>query len=305
MTTASLHRPSWPGKIAIAARDIKLAHSVFALPFALLGAFLGAAPGLGWRRFAGQVGLVVLCMEFARTWAMLANRVIDRRLDAENPRTAGRAFAAGTLAERDGLVMLAGSGLLFIAACAAFLVFFGNAVPLIASAPLLTWLAFYSYTKRFTLLCHLVLGLSLAASPLAAAVAIGGLAGLEPSVWWLAGFVACWVAGFDLIYAMQDEAFDREKGLRSIPAALGARGAAWASRGLHLLAIATLAGTVASDGSLNAIFSIAAAFASALLVAEHVVMAVRGPAGIPMAFFTLNGVVAIVLGAAGIADVLL
>ncbi len=293
--------------LRIAAADIKLAHSVFALPFAVLGAFLAAAGAGGevaWPRFAGQLALVVVCMVFARTWAMLINRLADREFDAKNPRTSRRALASGRLSGRRGWSLAIGSALLFCAGAVAFLPLFGNPWPAYLCVPVLIWIAFYSYTKRFTALCHIFLGGALAASPLAAAIAVRPEALAEVwAVWWIAAFVLCWVAGFDVIYALQDEDFDRGEGLSSIPAALGTRGAIWASRVLHAAAAVALVGAARSDPRLGWAFGAAAALAVGLLVFEHAVVARRGKAGIPMAFFTVNGFLSVLLGLAGCVDV--
>lgn len=308
---------TWRTKLAIAARDIKLSHSVFALPFAVLGAFLAAprtADGpIAWPRFGAQLTLIVVCMFFARTFAMLVNRVADRRFDAANARTARRAFAAGTLSARDGAVMLLGCTLAFMLACAGFGVLDGNWVPLVASPLLLAWLALYSFTKRFTALCHVFLGGALAASPIAAAVAVGGLDALAwpandpssapgPALWLIAVMVLVWVAGFDVIYAFQDLDFDRGRGLHSIPAKLGRPAAAWVSRGLHAVAVAALIGAGLLNRELGILFFVGVASVTALLVLEHAVLVKRGDAGIPMAFFTLNGFVSVVLGTLGALD---
>ena len=329
-------RPAGKGtlaaKIAIAFADIKIAHSLFALPFAVLAAFLagpgramtlhtravaeadeGAAPpefAFGWWSFAVKLGLIVLCMVFARTWAMLVNRIADRTLDAENPRTAKRAFAAGRLSTADGLLMLAGSAGLFIAACAMFTVFFDNQWPLYGSIPVLIWIAFYSFTKRFTLLCHVFLGSALAVSPIAAAVAVDPeslrlLTSTGPSIYLLAAMVLCWVAGFDVIYALQDHEHDAEAGLHSIPARLGPRRAIFLSRVLHLACLGALLGAWAFNPNLGQVFGIGVGATAVLLVAEHLVLVKRGEAGLNMAFFTLNGVISLVLGATGIADLFL
>lgn len=303
--------PAWR-VLTIAARDIKLAHSVFALPFALLAAAVvaprGPGGGVDWPRFAGQLALVCICMVAARTWAMVFNRVADRRFDAENPRTARRAFASGALGREAGLALLAGSAGLFTAACACLWAFYGNPAPLAFAVPVLGWIAFYSYTKRFTALCHVVLGTALALSPVAAAVAVGGLGVLDGAwLWWLAGMVLAWVAGFDVIYALQDLDFDRSRGLRSIPAALGWRGAIWVSRGLHAAAIAAIWiawAQARAAGLLGPLFGAAVALTALLLLAEHAVLTRRGKAGLEMAFFTINGVVSIVIGCLGIADAL-
>jgi 4-hydroxybenzoate polyprenyltransferase len=305
-------RPRATEKIAIAFADIKIAHSVFALPFAILAAFL-AGPGRDlsaqrdtkWWAFAVKLGLIVLCMVFARTWAMLVNRVADRKLDAANPRTAKRAFAAGRLSTTDGLLMLAGSAGLFIGACALFTVFFDNLWPLYGSVPVLVWIAFYSFTKRFTLLCHFFLGGALAISPIAAAVAVDPQALWMPSLWCLAGMVVCWVAGFDVIYALQDHEHDSEAGLHSIPAKLGPARAINLSRALHAACFLALLGAWAFNPHLASAFAIGVGATGALLIAEHLVLTKRGEAGLNMAFFTLNGVISLVLGATGIADVFL
>ena len=320
---------SLASKVAIAFADIKIAHSVFALPFALLAAFL-AGPGramiahrnmvaetaegetpsefdFGWFHFAVKLGLIVLCMVFARTWAMLVNRIADRKLDAENPRTKQRAFAAGRLSAADGLLMLAGSAGLFITACSMFTVFYDNLWPLYGSIPVLLWIAFYSFTKRFTLLCHFFLGGALAVSPIAAAVAIdpGALhvfTKTGPSIYLLAGMVLCWVAGFDVIYALQDHEHDAEAGLHSIPAKLGPTRAIVLSRMLHAACIGALLTAWALNPNLGSVFGIGVGATAVLLIAEHLVLVRRGEAGLNMAFFTLNGVISLVLGATGIAD---
>jgi 4-hydroxybenzoate polyprenyltransferase len=295
---------SW---LRLAASDIKLAHSVFALPFAVLAAFLARDPDAGWGRFAGQLALVVVCMVLARTWAMLFNRIADRGFDAANPRTARRAVASGALpAARAWGLALASAGL-FIAAASLFGVFFANWWPAVLAAPALAWIAFYSLTKRFTALCHIVLGSALAASPLAAALAIDPGVYASPTaaaLWWLAAMVLLWVAGFDVIYALQDIDFDRQANLRSIPARLGWRGAAWVARALHAGAAAALVVAWHGEPRFGWVFGAGVAVVLATLVLEHLVLARRGQAGLDMAFFTLNGVVSCVLGVAGVVDVL-
>ena len=288
------------------AGDIKIAHSVFALPFALLAVFLTRPEGEPPARLAGKLTLVIACMVSARTWAMLVNRLADRQIDAANPRTARRALPGGRLTTRQGLTAAALSAAAFIACAALFGAFFDNWWPAMLAAPVLAWIAFYSFTKRFTALCHLFLGGALAASPICAAIAINpeSLAH-TPALWWLAAMVLCWVAGFDVIYALQDLDFDRTAGLSSIPAALGNRGAAWTSRTLHAVAATCLLLAWRADPRLGLAFAIAVALAITLLVAEHIVLVRRGLAGLDLAFFTLNGVVSCLVGAAGIADLLL
>jgi 4-hydroxybenzoate polyprenyltransferase len=299
--------------LRVVASDIKLAHSVFALPFAVLGAFMAWSGGYpGTRGFILQLALIIPCMVFARTWAMLFNRIADRRFDAENPRTARRALASGrlSLGQAWAAALLAAGA--FVAAASLFYVLFGNPWPGLLSIPVLAWIAFYSLTKRFTWLCHLFLGGALAASPIAAAIAVNPSTVLPPwpipavpAIYLLAGMVLFWVAGFDVIYAMQDIDFDRARGLSSIPARLGWRGAAWTSRVLHVLAFLMLVGAWLAHGQFGWIFGAAVAMVGGLLVFEHIVLFRRGRAGLQMAFFTVNGVVSCILGVAGCLDVVL
>ncbi len=307
LTTQSTRALGWGAKLRLVGADIKLAHSVFALPFALLAAFLVAPRDDGrisWPTFSAQLALIVVCMVCARTWAMVVNRVADRSIDAANPRTARRAFAAGALTGRDGALLLVGSALAFIGACVLFWVFFANPWPTLLSGVVLAWIAFYSFTKRFTWWCHLFLGGALAASPVAAAIAVDGRLTPPPGVLWLALMVLLWVAGFDVIYALQDLDFDRERGLRSIPARFGWKGAAWISRALHAGAVAALVVAWRVEPRFGWLFGVGLGVVVAVLIWEHLILARRGRAGIPMAFFTLNGVVALALGASGIADTL-
>jgi 4-hydroxybenzoate polyprenyltransferase len=260
-------------------------------------------------------------MFFARTWAMLVNRLADWRYDAANPRTSRRAVASGRLSARDGWLVAIGCAIGFALACAGFWWLEGNPWPLFLCVPVLAWIAFYSFTKRFTMLAHLFLGGALAASPIASAIAaqprlvFGALGLMEPStgaspgagaaLFLLAGFVLLWVAGFDVAYALQDLDFDRRTGLHSIPSKLGARGALWSARALHAGALAMLVLAARCDARFGGIMLSAAALAGAILVFEHVVLARRGVAGLPLAFFTLNGCVSLLMGAAGVADVLM
>ncbi len=292
-----------------AASDIKLAHSVFALPFAVLGAFLvaprSASGAIDWPPFSRMLAIVIACMFFARTWAMLFNRIADAAIDGQNPRTARRAIPSGRLSSRAAWTLALGAAACFIACCTLFGLAFANWWPAMLSLPVLLWIALYSLTKRFTALCHVFLGGALAVSPLAAALAVGpDLLPATPAVWLLALMVLLWVAGFDVIYALQDIDFDRQRGLHSIPAALGWRRAAWISRALHAAALAALVGAWRADPRLGTLFAGAVALVAALLLAEHTVLARKGKQGLDMAFFTLNGVVACVLGAAGLVDLL-
>jgi 4-hydroxybenzoate polyprenyltransferase len=308
-TAPNLAHASLSAKLILAAGDIKLAHSVFAMPFAILAAFMARPVGSPWRVFAAQLGLIVICMVLARTWAMLVNRLADRQIDAANPRTQRRVLASGRLAARDGLLIALGSAALFVAACGAFWVFFANPWPLTLSLPVLAWIGFYSFTKRFTALCHVFLGGALAASPIAAAIAVDPhVPTTTPALWFLSGMVLLWVAGFDVIYGLQDIEFDRGAGLHSVPARLGWRGAIWVSRVLHVGAFAILAlaaSPVGREARFGPVFFAAVGGVGVLLLVEHAILAKRGKAGLDMAFFTVNGVVSCVLGVAGVLDVTL
>lgn len=286
------------------AKDIKLSHSVFALPFALLGAFLALPDGpIDWRALAVAAALVVGCMVTARTAAMVANRLLDRQIDARNPRTASRAIPAGRISPAQAAWALAGASLAFVGCCALFLALRSNPWPLALSLPVLAWICSYGLFKRFTALCHLWLGASLAISPVAAAVAVRPEAATDAAPWLLAGAVMLWVAGFDVLYAMQDTEFDVRDGLHSMPSRLGVRGAAWASRAMHAGSVALLVLFWRSEPALGQAFGAAVALAAAVIATEHALLATGGAAGFAKHFTTLNGIVSLVLGAAGIASI--
>lgn len=305
MTEAASARPSSGALRSVLelARDIKLSHSVFALPFALLAMVLAAV----WAQRtpdAVEIVLIVVGMVLARTVAMSVNRAADATIDAANPRTARRALPAGRVSRGFVAGAIAVCSALFILATAGFLVVRGNPWPLVLSPLVLAYLAGYSFTKRFTWLCHLYLGSALALSPVAAVIAIepGFLARPEP--WLLAGMVTCWVAGFDIIYALQDVAFDREHAVHSMPANLGAEVALWISRGLHVASAAALVALWQWSPMLNTAFLIATVAVIALLIVEHALVWGSRTHHIPLAFLTVNGVISLALGAAGIFDAL-
>jgi 4-hydroxybenzoate polyprenyltransferase len=314
MNSSSAHISPWQA-LRIVASDIKIAHSIFALPFAILGACiagpLGASASRDLATFGVKLLLIIVCMVLARTWAMLFNRLVDARFDALNPRTARRAFASGNLSSSFGWTIAAASIVGFVLTTTLFWILFNNPWPTYLSIPVLAWIGFYSITKRFTWLCHLFLGGALAASPLAAAIAIEPSRVLEsPSLWYLSGFVLAWVAGFDVLYALQDETFDRQQGLHSIPAALGTNRALWLSRILHASGVASLVLADLSSTMLGPAFGAGIVIVTGLLILEHVIVATQwrggqGKAALNMAFFTVNGVVSCVLGGLGIIDLLL
>ena len=286
------------------AEMVKLSHSIFALPFALMATFLAGRhiEGRGVPRL-GQFGLILVCMVAARSAAMTFNRIVDAQIDARNPRTAQRPLPAGRMT-------LAAAWIMFVLACATFGVgcigfhlYFANTWPILLSGPVLLFLCGYSLTKRFTRFSHFYLGAALGLSPLAAWVAVHPASlGLATALLMLA--VTCWVAGFDIIYACQDIEIDRQEGLYSLPSRIGPAGALWLARCSHVVSVASLVGLgVVAD--LGSFYAAGVALAAVLLVVENGLVRVGDYSKVNMAFFTVNGVVSVVLAAAAIADVLL
>lgn len=265
---------------------VKFSHSIFALPFALQGAWLAAG---GMPRGMDILWIVVAAV-CARTAAMAFNRLVDRRQDAANPRTAGRELPAGKLvpAQVAGLVVLAALG--FVGAAFALNPLAGR-----LSLPVLAVLLSYSFFKRFSLLAHAVLGLGLALAPLGAWIAVrGDFEGDLRPVLLLAAAVWSWVAGFDLIYACQDAEFDRASGLHSVPARFGVGRALLIARVLHLVTVACLVAFTAS-ADLSWIYWTAVGGAALLLAWEHSLVAPDDLSRVNVAFFTLNGWVGVAL----------
>ena len=275
------------------------------MPFAVLAAALAFEPEPSVGRVAVVLTLVVLCMVFARTWAMLVNRLADARFDADNPRTAGRAVASGRLGSKQGWAIAFGAAALFCAAATLFWPLTGNPWPAYLCVPVLGFVALYSYTKRFTALCHVFLGAALAVSPLAAGLAVRPESIIDtPVLWSLAGFVVLWVAGFDVIYALQDlDLTQNTSCTRSGSARL-----AWCDLGerfMHAAGLAALILSATSDRRLGLIYALGVAGVTGLLLIEHLTLARRGRAGIPMAFFTYNGLASLAVGTAGVLDLVL
>ena len=261
---------------------VKLSHSVFALPFALSGCALAAARyGISVR----QVVLVVLAMLTARNAAMGFNRLADHAIDADNPRTAGRELPAGRLSRGVVWAFTVALAAAFVAVAFALNPLCGLLSPLALAIVL-----GYSYTKRFTWASHLVLGLALAIAPVGGWLAVAGRFALTP--WLLAAAVLFWVAGFDTIYACQDEAFDRSRGLHSIPARFGIARALWIARGLHLAALVAMAG-VGIVAALHPIYWLGLAIVAGVLVWEHRLVSASDLSKIGVAFLNANGVISI------------
>jgi len=301
MTTAP--PPPITQQLLAVARDIKLSHTVFALPFALLATFLAAGSASRPPRPAEFI-LILLCMFFARTFAMAFNRLSDAVIDARNQRTDQRAIPSGRARNHTMRWVVLASAFAFVVCTALFIMATGNAFPLILSLPVLVVLAGYSYTKRFTWLCHAFLGLALSISPVAAAIAIEPSYLGQPIVWLLALMVLTWGAGFDVLYALQDTEVDRQLGLYSIPSRLGVGKALVISRALHIISIAALLSVATFSRQLGMLFMIAASLTCALLILEHALVWGGRTKQLNMAFFTVNGIISLALGAAGIADII-
>jgi 4-hydroxybenzoate polyprenyltransferase len=250
---------------------------------------------------AGVLGLILVCMVTARTVAMASNRLLDATLDARNPRTAGRAIPSGRLSTTFYATILAACGVAFLAATAAFWFAWHNPYPPLLALPVLLFLGAYPLLKRFTRLCHYYLGAALALAPVCAWLAVKG--SLAPPPLWMAGAVLCWTAGFDIIYACQDYLSDVECGVFSVPAKIGIGPALWVSRLTHAVCVAMLIGLGRSAPALGLLYAIGVGIAVALLVVEHAVVRADDLSKVGLAFFTLNGIISLVLGTLGIVDV--
>lgn len=272
---------------------VTFAHTIFALPFALLAAVLAAG---GWPP-PGTLFWILVAMVGARSSAMAFNRIADRGIDAENPRTRSRDIPAGRVSVASASVFCVLSAAVFV-----FAAWRLNPLCLALSPVALGIVLGYSYTKRVTALSHVVLGLGLAIAPVGAWIAVTGAFALPPVVLGLS--VLFWVAGFDVIYSLQDEAFDREHGLFSLPARLGARRALDVSTAFHAVSLALLYGVcLLVDGGL--LFGIGVVLAGVFLVRQHVLVKPGDLSRVDGAFFTANGWLSAAVFACGAADVFL
>jgi 4-hydroxybenzoate polyprenyltransferase len=296
---------------------IKFSHSIFALPFAIIGFFLGVtAPG-AFRNikinhflldtplkktevyFQLQYGifiLVIACMIFARSAAMAFNRYLDRHIDAKNPRTKIREIPSGVIMPKHALGFTIVSALLFIVTC-----YFINDLCFYLSFVALFVVLGYSYTKRFTPLCHLILGLGLALAPVGAFIAVTNQFNGLPIFFSLVVFF--WVSGFDVIYALQDESFDRENNLQSIPVLLGTKNALRVSRIFHTVAAGILI-YIGSRYPFYYLYWIGTGFFCILLIRQHTLIKENDLRKVDLAFFTLNGFASILFAVFVIADIL-
>ncbi len=280
---------------------VKFSHTVFALPFAIIGFFIGLNPAV-FRPFNSMketvnsslffldviklFSLVLLCMVFARSAAMAFNRYLDSSFDAKNPRTAIREIPAGIISKQSALRFVIINSLLFVT-----VTFFINPICFYLSPVALFVVLFYSYTKRFTIFCHLVLGIGLSLAPIGAYLAVTGKFDLLPLLFSFT--VLFWVSGFDIIYALQDEQFDKENQLYSMPAALGKKKALRVSEFLHLLSAASIlfAGVYGHFGWL---FWIGVAVFIGMLVYQHSIVKPTDLSKVNIAFMTANGIASVV-----------
>jgi 4-hydroxybenzoate polyprenyltransferase len=277
-------------------RLVKFAHTIFAMPFALMAfvyALWSTKAEFSWILLAQ----FVLCMVFARNVAMGFNRWADRHIDKENPRTADREIPAGKISPRNAMIFVVVNAILFIATACTI-----NMLTAILSPVALAVIMFYSYCKRFTSLAHLVLGLSLGIAPAGAFIAVTGT--LTWQVCLLSLLVLTWCGGFDIIYALQDAKFDRERGLHSIPSTFSVATSLYISIALHCVSVAAL---VAFAWQLphSWLLWCGVGLFTAILVAEHILVTPKKQRSIGIAFGTLNGLASLTLAAFVIANILI
>ena len=274
---------------------IKFSHTIFAMPFALIGFFLATKSN----EFEWILLLyVVLCMIFARSAAMAFNRYIDRDIDTNNPRTAQvREIPNGSIKANSALIFVIINSLLFISTT--YLI---NSLCLALSPVALLVIIGYSYTKRFTALCHLVLGLGLALAPIGAYLAVSGEFNIIPLLFSAA--VIFWVSGFDIIYSLQDQEFDKEQKLHSIPVMIGTKNALNLSKLLHFFTFSSLI-IAGSLGDFSLYYWIGFWIFTTLLIYQHILLKHNDLSKINLAFFTTNGIASVVFGIFVIADLLI
>lgn len=279
------------------ANFVKLPHTVFALPFAIVGVVLASyRAAVDWR----TVLWVVIAFTAARFAAMGFNRIVDRDIDAKNPRTKGREIPTGAISVVSAQTAVAAASMLFL-----FAAWQLNRLCFLLAPIALAWVFFYSYTKRFTASAHLVLGLGLGIAPVGGFLAVTGS---WPDPWWalvaLASGVMTWVAGFDVLYSLQDIEVDRAQGLRSIPAVLGVGGAINAARLLHVCSVGMLA-LAGAELSPTPGWTIGTLVVAALLLWEHRLVRQGDLSRLNAAFFTMNGVMSLLFCAIVLAERLL
>lgn len=274
-------------KVKIFLEMIKIEHTLFALPFAFMGALVGSMVEKGHLPSWAQIGWVLVAMIGARSAAMALNRLIDAAIDAKNPRTANRAIPAGLLKAGEVILFTGVSfGLLILAAWMLEPLSF-YLLPIAVFM-----LVFYSFTKRFTWLCHVILGFTIALAPLGGWVAVTNVIDWPAIIFFIT--VACWTTGFDVVYACQDYEFDKKEGLHSIPVRFGIPGALKIARGFHIV---TMLGFVLLIWltNLNWIYILGVVIACGLLIYEHLIVKPNDLTRLNTAFFTMNGTLSMVV----------
>ena len=271
---------------------IKFEHTVFALPFAIMSAFLASETPPSW----SELGWILVAMVGARSCAMSFNRLADAEIDTQNPRTKRRAIPAGLLRKSEVWAFTIFSSLLLVVAAHQL-----NPLAFNLSPVALATIMLYSYTKRFTSMSHLWLGLSLSIAPIGAWIAIKGQFDVLPLL--LGLVVMLWTAGFDIIYACQDLDFDRRQGLYSIPAQFGIYSALWISTALHVITVILLV-VIWYISPLGLIYLGGVGLVSVILIYEHVIVKPHDLSRVNLAFFRLNGAVSLILMFLAVADVL-
>lgn len=275
---------------------VKFSHTVFAMPFALVGFFI-AYKGCHTHFSMLLLVQVMLCMVFARSAAMSFNRLVDRDFDMKNPRTNQREIPAGAVKPKSALVFVIVNALLFI-----ITTFFINRLVFFLSPVALLVVLFYSYTKRFTVLCHFVLGLGLSLAPIGAYLAVTGEFSLLPVLFSV--IVLFWSSGFDIIYSLQDENFDRTERLKSVPAALGAKKALLLAVALHLIVVWIVI-FIGLSFNFGWLYWVGALIFIALLVFQHIIVKPTDISRVNLAFATTNGIASIVFAFFIIIDIML
>ena len=274
---------------------IKFSHTIFAMPFALIGFFLATKSNeFEWITLL----YVVFCMIFARSAAMAFNRYIDRDIDAANSRTAQvREIPNGSIKANSALIFVIINSLLFVTTT--YLI---NSLCFLLSPIALLVILGYSYTKRFTALCHLILGLGLALAPIGAYLAVTGEFDVIPLLFSVA--VLFWVSGFDIIYSLQDQEFDKEQTLHSIPVLIGTKNALNLSKTLHFLTFSALS-IAGSFGDFSLYYWIGFGIFTTLLIYQHILVKHNDLSKVNLAFFTTNGIGSVIFGVFVIADLLI
>ena len=274
---------------------IKFSHTIFALPFAFIGFFLATkTSSIDWNIFL----YVVLCMVFARSAAMAFNRYIDRKIDKANQRTAKvREIPNGTISEKNAFIFVVLNCIFFIGTTC-----FINSICFYLSPIALLVVLGYSYTKRFTALCHLILGLGLSLAPLGSYLAVSGSFDIVPILFSIV--VLFWVSGFDIIYSLQDEEFDKEYKLHSIPVLIGKEKALILSKFLHFISVITLT-FIGSNFEFDLFYWIGFSIFSALLFYQHSLVTANDLSKVNLAFFTTNGIASVIFGIFVICDLLI